>query len=93
MEEITLNSTITRNEDLLSGVLDDETILMSIETGSYHVINKTANRIWELLEEPKTVDEICIIILDEYEVDPETCQKEVLEFMAGLQNRKIVVVS
>lgn len=93
MEEITLNSTITRNEDLLSGVLDDETILMSIETGSYHVINKTANRIWELLEEPKTVDEICIIILDEYDVDPETCQKEVLEFMAGLQNRKIVVVS
>lgn len=93
MEEITLNSTITRNEDLLSGVLDDETILMSIETGSYHVINKTANRIWELLEEPKTVDEICIIILDEYDVDPETCQKEVLEFMAGLQNRKIVVVT
>ncbi len=93
MDELNLNSTITRKEDLLSGVLDDETIIMSIESGNYHVINQTGRRIWELLEQPKTIAEVCDILSEEYEVDPEACQEEVLHFVEGLESRQIVTVS
>ena len=93
MDEINLNSTITRNEELLSGEIDNEIVLMNLESGSYHVINKTGQRIWELLEQPMTVAEICSTISEEYIVDPETCQNEVLNFITGLLNRQMIVVS
>jgi hypothetical protein len=91
--EINLNSTITRNEDLLSGLVDDEAIIMSIESGSYHLINETGRRVWELLEQPKTVAEICDILIEEFDVDLETCQKGVLQYLEALQTRQVVLVS
>ncbi|MCK4726701.1 MAG: PqqD family protein [Anaerolineales bacterium] len=93
MDELNLNSTITRNEDLLSGLVDDEAVIMSIESGSYHVINETGRRIWELLEQPKTVAEICDILSEEFDVDRDTCQKEVLQYIEALRTRQVVLVS
>jgi len=93
MDELKLNSTITRNEDLLSGLVDDEAVIMSIESGSYHVINETGRRIWELLEQPKTVTEICDILSEEFDVDRDTCQKEVLKYIEALRTRQVVLVS
>ena len=92
MEEITLNSTVTRNENLMSGIIDNEAVIMSTETGNYHVINETGRRIWELLEQPMTIAEVCSTISEDYDVDPNTCQNEVLKFIIDLFSRQIVVV-
>lgn len=93
MDELNLNSTITRNEDLLSGLVDDEAVIMSIESGSYHLINETGRRIWELLEQPRTAAEICDILSEEFAVDQETCQTEVRQFLVALQDRRVVLVT
>ena len=93
MDEISINSTITRNEELLSGEIEQEIVIMNLDSGSYHVINKTGQRIWELLEEPMSAAEICSTISEEYEVDTQNCQEEVLKFLADLQSRQIVTVS
>jgi hypothetical protein len=93
VDEININSTITRNEELLSGEIDHEIVIMNLDSGSYHVINKTGQRIWELLEKPMTVEEICSTISEEYEVDTQICLDEVLKFLADLQSRQIVQVS
>lgn len=93
MDELNLNSTITRNKDLLSGLVDDEAVIMSIESGNYHMINETGRRIWELLEKPRTVAELCDILAEEFAVDRETCQKEVQRFLEALQTRQVVLVT
>jgi hypothetical protein len=93
VDEINLNSTITRNEDLLSGMVDDEAVIMSINSGSYHFINETGRRIWELIEQPKTVAQICDILIEEFEVDRETCQEDVFQYLEALQTRQVIAVS
>ena len=93
MDEINLNSTITRNEDLLSGMVDDEAVIMSINSGSYHFINETGRRIWELIEQPKTVAQICDILIEEFDVDRETCQKDVLQYLKALRTRQVILIS
>jgi len=93
VDELNMNSTITRNEDLLSGLVDDEAVIMSIESGSYHVINETGRMIWELLEQPKTVAEIYDILSEEFDVDRDTYQKEVLQYIEALLTRQVVLVS
>lgn len=93
MNELNPNSIITRNEDLLSGMVDDEAVIMSINSGSYHFINETGRRIWELLEQPKTVAELCDILIEEFDVDLETCQKDVMRYLEALQTRQVILVS
>lgn len=93
MDELSLNSTITRNEDVLSGLVDDEAVIMSIESGNYHLINETGRRIWELLETPKTVAQLCDILAEEFAVEQETCQTEVLQFLVALRARQVVIVT
>jgi hypothetical protein len=65
-----------RNSSTISGRLDDEMVMMDIEQGKYFALNPVATRIWELLESPLTIDELCILLIEEYEVDETLCRAE-----------------
>ena len=86
------NSVIARNEDIFTGQIDDDLVMVSINTGSYFVLNLTAQRIWELLKSPLSVAEICAKLMQEYEIDPLTCQAEVIGFVERLRDKQVVKV-
>jgi Coenzyme PQQ synthesis protein D (PqqD) len=92
MNEVTLQSRIARNDDIVSGQIDDEFIMMSIESGKYHLMNATGSRIWALLDKPRTVAELCAILTSEFKITPAVCQKEVMDFVTQLISRKIVTI-
>jgi len=66
-----------RISNSVGGLLDDELVMMDIEKGKYFSLNKVATHIWDLLKKPHTIPELCELLLSEYDVDPETCKKEV----------------
>lgn len=73
-----------RNSQTLSGRLSDELVMMDINKGKYFSLNKVATRIWDLLEKPLDLKELCEILEKEYEVDEELCQKEVKEHLVEM---------
>jgi hypothetical protein len=93
VDELNLNSIIARNEEMLSGVVDDEIVMLNMDSDQFHHINETGRRIWELLETPRSVAEVCDILFEEFEVRQDTCQKEVLDFFKALRARGVVLVS
>ncbi len=92
MAIIALNSIVGRNEDIVVGVVDADVIMMSIESGKYYHLNISGGRIWDMLEQPRTVSEICEMLGKGFKVTPETCQKDVLRFLDELASRKIVTI-
>ena len=92
MTPITDTSTIVRAQKLLATDLDEETILMSIEQGAYYGMEQTARRIWELVETPRTVADLCRQLAEEYDVEPEVCRKDVLAFLEELSSEGLIVV-
>jgi len=77
---------IRRAGDLVASEIDGEYLIMSIERGSYISIRDVSARIWELLQEPRSLGSLHETLLDEYVVDEETCKAEVsalLRHMAG----------
>ena len=93
MNDITLQSLVTRNDEIVAGKIEDKLAAMSIETGKYYMLNTTGGRIWELLDEPRTVAELCAALTTEFKITPEACRKEAIDFLAQLALRKIVVIS
>jgi hypothetical protein len=70
-----------RNEQIIDGELDDNQVMMHLEKGKYFGLNPVGKRIWELIEEPKSLREIINSLLSEFEVTEEQCAQEVQAFL------------
>lgn len=80
-----------RNNKTISGRLQDELVMMDIEKGKYFSLNPVATRIWDLLEKPLALDELCGLLMDEYEVEEEQCRSEVEELLTEMVKLGIVL--
>lgn len=69
--------TYIRKESTISSQLDDDLVMVDIEKGKYFSLNSVATRIWELLDTPSTIQEVCEKLIEEYEISLEQCQIEV----------------
>jgi hypothetical protein len=82
-----------RNNKTISGRLHDELVMMDIEKGKYFSLNPVATSIWELLDKPLSIEEICPLIMEEYEVDFAQCRLEVEEHLAEMGKLGLVLIS
>lgn len=76
--------------DVLSSKIDDEVIIMGLQTDKYYGLDPIAGRIWELLEQPRSFDELVSLLLEEYEVDETTCRRETMEFLREMAEKKLI---
>ena len=86
------DAVVSRNESLLTAEVDGELMAMSIDRGACYGLNQVGSRIWELLAEPRTIDELCAHLLDEYEVEPDRCRRELLELVEELRSEGLATV-
>jgi hypothetical protein len=88
---ITPQTKLIRNGDILyAPVGAEEAVMMSIEAGRYFGLNAVGARIWELLDTPKTVAELCASIAEEFEVNADACEPDVVKFTGHLIENGIV---
>ena len=83
---------IARNEEIIFSSLDEETVMMSIEKGLYYGLDKVGRRLWEMLETPCLVSDMCGRLVDEYDVSPEQCSSDVLVFLDRMIENSLVIV-
>ena len=78
------------NESVVCAKLDDEAVLLNVETGIYFGLDAVGSRIWDLLGEGASEEEICRRLLDEYEVDPPQVRADVAAFLDRLVEKGLV---
>lgn len=79
-----------RLPDFVSTDMDGETVLMSIEHGSYFGIGGVAALIWEKLDESRTEDALIALVCSEYAVSEQECRPDVQAFLADLIKNGLV---
>jgi hypothetical protein len=89
---IDANSIISRAKDVIATEVDGEAVLMSIEKGQCYGFDRIGTRIWSLLERPLRFRDVCAMLLTEYDVDGETCRREVTRLLAELVSERLVVI-
>jgi hypothetical protein len=65
---------------------------MSIDAGAYFGVADVGKRIWELVEEPTTVADLCARLTQQYNVGADVCEAETLAFLDDLERRGIIHV-
>ncbi|QFT78478.1 PqqD family peptide modification chaperone [Erythrobacter sp. THAF29] len=89
---IELSHKVAKTENFVESSVDGEAILMHLDEGNFSSLKSTGLRIWAMMEEPKTVSEICDKLLEEFDVDRPECEQQTLAFLAGLRDRGLIEV-
>lgn len=90
--DLKLDSTVVRRADVLAQPVDDEMVMMALESNEYFGLNPMGRRIWEMLEQPTTVAAICAQLVRDYDVTPEQCADEVIAFLTELMRDDTVAI-
>lgn len=91
-KNISTESRVSQIEDIVASDIDDEKVMMSVEKGQYYGLDPVGSRVWELIEKPIKVSELIDALLLKYDVDRETCERDVLAFLEGLHEDGILQV-
>jgi hypothetical protein len=90
---ISTSSLVCRSQDQVSTRVDDDTVMMNTKKGMYYGLDDIGTDIWELIDKPCSVSSIIDALKDKYDVDEDTCKKELFDLLAALQKRSLIVVS
>ncbi len=71
-------------------VIDEEAVVLNLDSGHYYILNETGCRIWELLDGEKTVANIAGHISLEYEVTEETAAGDIVRILEELLEEKLI---
>lgn len=83
-------ATYRRNADLIGATIDDELVMMSVEHGQYYGLGGVGPRVWELLEQPRLLEQLVDRILDEFEVERRVCEADMIQFLEQMEKMGLV---
>ena len=81
---------VTRTAGALATAVDDELVIVHFDSNAYYGFDVIGRRIWELLEEPRKVEDLCAALCREYDVESERCEADVLRFLSELAKDQVV---
>jgi Coenzyme PQQ synthesis protein D (PqqD) len=90
---VTVDSVLVRENELAMADVDGRAVVLSLTAGSYFDFNQVATEIWDMLAEPRRVDEIFRHLSDQHDVDAATLARDVTPFLQTLLNERLVRVA
>lgn len=79
-----------RRDDLTAVSMDDETVMMDLDSGAYFGLNGSAGLLWETLATPQNADSLSQHLLAHYQVDAATSLRDVEAFLAKLVDKGLI---
>lgn len=79
-----------RSSDISARTIGDETIVLSLPTSRYFTITGVGTRVFELLAEDASLDELVGTITEEYEVEPATARRDIEAFLDRLRDAQLL---
>lgn len=71
--------------------IDEDLVALDVDQGTCYGFNATAARIWDMIEQPARLSHLLERLLAEFEVDRETCERELRALIGELERDGLVV--
>lgn len=90
---IDANDVVTRKDGNLVSDMGGEKVMMSISSGKYYNLGSTGGRIWELIAEERTLNNLIETLAAEYDIQTEQCREQVVSFLEHLSREGLINIS
>lgn len=79
-------------EGIVFRELQDETVILNLETGTYFGLDPIGTRIWQLCQEKRLLRSVWETLQTEYEAPAEELEADLLGFVDELSQKGLVVL-
>ena len=78
---LSTRSIVVASPDQVSCALGEEWAILNLSNTVYYGLNPVGSLVWRLLQKPKSVGELRDALLDEYDVEAERCESDLIELL------------
>lgn len=82
-----------RNETTAFRIIDNEAVILNLDSGIYYSLNEVGTKVWGLCDGSNGVRDITAAIVEEFEVQEEIAQKDILELISDLLTEGLVTIN
>lgn len=79
-----------RTPETIFALVDKDVVALHVEHGKCFGMEKVSADIWEMLEQPASIDDLCRRLLDRYEVGADQCRSEVEQMIDQMVDEGLV---
>lgn len=90
--KLSKSSIIKVSKEAVHCDVEDEVVILGMKDGVYYGLNPVGAFIWSKIQEPKTVEEIRDLILEEFDVDLEECEADLMELLHDLLENNLIEI-
>jgi hypothetical protein len=90
VSSLSLDSVVVRRGEPLTAPVDGELVMLDPRQSRYFGLDSIGHRVWDLIEQPRSVGALCSELQDEFEVAAETCRADVLAFLEQLEDAELI---
>jgi hypothetical protein len=87
---LSLHSIVVASEQQVSCQLGEESAILNMKNSVYYGLDPVGARIWGLLRQPRSITDVCDAIVDEYDVERERCERDVLELLEKMRSEGLI---
>lgn len=90
--DLSVRSIVIAAPEQVSCPLGEESAILNLKNTVYYGLNPVGARVWNLLQQARTVGELRDTLLDEYDVDAGRCETDLLELLEKMRSEGLIQV-
>lgn len=93
INELSPAAIVIRRKNVVEAEVDGEVVAFDIDKGNCYGLNKVGTRIWNLIVDPMRIEDLCTQLALEYDVERETCERDVMGLLGELLREELIEVA
>jgi len=89
---LSVQSVVVASTDQVSCPLGEESAILNLKNSVYYGLDPVGARVWTLLKEAKSVSTLRDTLLNEYDVEAERCERDLLELLEKMRGEGLIEV-
>jgi len=87
-----MDSIVSAAPDQLSCALADESAILNLKSSVYYGLDPVGTRVWNLLRQAISVAELRDKLMEEYDVEADQCERDLLNLLETMRNEGLIRV-
>jgi len=90
--QMELGQKVIFTESVFAQLVDDEMVLLDMESENYFGLDEVGTSIWNAMQENETLEEVFTVLLEQYDVGEEMLKNDLLNFVTKLVDNGLAKV-
>ncbi len=87
---MTLADRVSIPDGVMAREVGEQTVILDLASGMYFGLDEVGTYAWRLLEQGRTLEEVCVAMASAYEASRDEIERDLLELVGQLEGRNLV---